>query len=88
MILLRELFCERGLSLEWKPKVYDRATTVLVHCFLLEGVASRKDGLLVLSLVVFGAAATQICFFLILLPFLAVYIHIATKAPRCCRGWV
>jgi hypothetical protein len=29
--------------------IYDRATTVLVHCFLPEGVAFGEAGLLVLS---------------------------------------
>jgi hypothetical protein len=29
--------------------IYDRATTVLVQCFLLEGVANEDVGLLVLS---------------------------------------
>jgi hypothetical protein len=47
--LLKALFCERGLSLRWKPKIYDRATTVLVHCSLLGGVVFGDVGLLVLS---------------------------------------
>jgi hypothetical protein len=33
----------------WKPKVYDRATMALVHCFLLGGIAFGEAGLLVLS---------------------------------------
>jgi hypothetical protein len=49
MTLLKALFCERGLSSGRKPKIYDRATMALVHCFLLGGVAFREAGLLVLS---------------------------------------
>jgi hypothetical protein len=29
-------------------KIYDRASTTLVHCFLLKGVTFKEDGLLVL----------------------------------------
>jgi hypothetical protein len=49
MSLLEALFCERKLSLGRKPKIYDRATMVLVYCFLLVGVAFKEVGLLVLS---------------------------------------
>jgi hypothetical protein len=48
MILLKALLCERGRSWGWKPKICDRATTVCVHCFLLEGVAFEEAGVLVL----------------------------------------
>jgi hypothetical protein len=33
MALLKALFWERGLSSRWKPKIIDRATMALVHCF-------------------------------------------------------
>jgi hypothetical protein len=49
MTLLKALFCERGLFFRWKPKIYDRATTALVHCSLLGGVAFENVGFLVLS---------------------------------------
>jgi hypothetical protein len=49
MTLLKTLFCERGLSSWCKPKIYDRATTVLMCYFLLGGVAFGEARLPVLS---------------------------------------
>lgn len=55
--LLKELFWERGLSPGWKPKIFDRATTMLVHCSLLEGVAFVE--LLCFLDVVFGGGMSS-----------------------------
>jgi hypothetical protein len=52
MTLLKALLCERGLSPGWKPKVYDRATMMLMHRFVLEDIVFGEAELLVLSLVV------------------------------------
>jgi hypothetical protein len=41
--LLKALFCELGLSLGWKPKIFDRATTMLVSFFLFGGAAFGKS---------------------------------------------
>jgi hypothetical protein len=49
MTLLKALFWEWGLSSGWKPKIYDRTTTTLVHCYLFGGVAFGEAKLLVLS---------------------------------------
>jgi hypothetical protein len=49
MALLKALFCEWGLSSNWKFKMHDRAATVLVHCSVLGGVTFGKARLLVLS---------------------------------------
>jgi hypothetical protein len=48
MTLLKTLFCERLLFLGWKPKIFDRATMMLVHCFLLKDVTFGEAGLLML----------------------------------------
>jgi hypothetical protein len=45
----RHCFVSGDFLQGWKPKVYDRATTTLVHCFLLGGIAFGEAGLLVLS---------------------------------------
>jgi hypothetical protein len=37
--LLKVLLCGRGLFSRMKPKIYNRAITVLVHCSLLGGIA-------------------------------------------------
>jgi hypothetical protein len=39
----RHCFMSADFSPGWKPKIYDRATTVLVHCSLLGGVAFWKN---------------------------------------------
>jgi hypothetical protein len=49
MSLLKALFWEWGFSSGWKLKIYDRATTALVHCYLFGGVAFGEVELLVLS---------------------------------------
>lgn len=45
MILLKTLFWKLRLSPGRKPKIYDRATTTLVLCFLLGGVAFGESRL-------------------------------------------
>jgi hypothetical protein len=45
----RHCFVSVNFSLWWKPKIYDQAMTVLVHCFHFGGVAFGDVGLLVLS---------------------------------------
>jgi hypothetical protein len=47
--LLKALFRERGLSSGRKPEIFDRATTVLVLCSLLEGVDFEESGVQVVS---------------------------------------
>jgi hypothetical protein len=49
MTLLKALFLEWGLFSGWKPKIFDRATTALVHCSLLRGVAFGEPEVHVLS---------------------------------------
>jgi hypothetical protein len=49
MSLLKASFWEQGLSSGWKPKIFDQATTALVHCFLLVGVAFGEPVVQVLS---------------------------------------
>jgi hypothetical protein len=38
-----------GTIFRVKPKIFDGATTALVHCFLLEGIAFGEPGVQVLS---------------------------------------
>ena len=38
MVLLKTLFYEFGLSPGWKPMIFDRATTALVHCYFPRGI--------------------------------------------------
>jgi hypothetical protein len=48
MALSKALFWEWCLSSGWKPNIYDRETTALVHCYLLGGITFGEDKLLVL----------------------------------------
>jgi hypothetical protein len=91
----RHYFVSADFSSGWKPKIYDRATTVLVHCSLLGGVAFWRCWtfcavLVVLVLLLQGIyhCSGVFSFSVILLLFLAVCIRIATRALRCCRGWM
>jgi hypothetical protein len=49
MILLKVLFWERGLFSGWKPKIFDRMTTTLVHYSLLEDIAFGEPRVQLLS---------------------------------------
>jgi hypothetical protein len=91
----RHCFVSADFSPGWKPKIYDRATTVLVHYSLLGGVAFWRCWtfgavLVVLVLLLQGIyhCSRAFSFSVILLLFLVVCIRIATRALRCCRGWM
>jgi hypothetical protein len=79
----------------WKPKIYDRATTVLLHCSLLGGVIFWRCWtfgavLVVLVLMLQGIYhfSGAFSYSIILFFFLAVCIRIATRTLRYCRGWM
>jgi hypothetical protein len=48
-VLVKGIALRVGIFFRVKPKIYNQATTALVLCFLLEGVAFREAELLVLS---------------------------------------
>jgi hypothetical protein len=49
MTLLQALFWERGLSLGWKPKIFDQATMEFVQCSHFKGVAFGEPEVQMLS---------------------------------------
>jgi hypothetical protein len=90
----RHYFVSADFFSRWKPTVYDRATTVLVHCSLLRGVAFWTCWtfgviLVVLVLMLQGIYQCSGAFsFSVIHFFWAVCIRIATRALRCCRSWM
>jgi hypothetical protein len=66
--------------------IYDRATTVFVLCFILEGVAFEEARLLVFVLLLQRINHCSMTFIFVVLIFLVVYIYIAIRALGCCRG--
>jgi hypothetical protein len=86
----RHCFVSVDFSPGWKPKIYDRATTVLVHCSFLRGVAFWRCWtfgavLVVLVLLLQGIYHCSEAFSFSVL---AVCIRIANRALSCCRGWM
>ena len=59
LALLKSLFWKCGLSPGWKHKIFDRVATMLLQCFLLEGITFWEYGLRMLSLLVFYVAAAR-----------------------------
>jgi hypothetical protein len=89
MSLLKALFSERGLSPEWKSRVYEWATMARVHYFLLEGIAFG-EAVLVLSCWCFaplqGIDHCSRNFVFIILAFFG-YVHLYCHyGTACCRG--
>jgi hypothetical protein len=87
-ILIEALFCERRLSPGRKPKIYDRTMTMLVHYFLLEGIAfGEADVVLVVSVADTRNRSLQwgFSFYSFFLFRLVVCINNTARTLRCCR---
>jgi hypothetical protein len=69
IILLKGLFHNRGLFPWWKPVIYDRMMTTLVHYFFKTSLLEKLDFWCCL-----GGVSTEL-FFSLILPFLAMCTH-------------